>query len=237
MSKSPFPGMDPYMEQSWRDVHHKLCTYACDDIQGQLSHGMIARVDERLMVELSPEQSRSIYPDVRVIRRERPRPQVAVGNAESGTVTALAEPLTLEIDDETATEAFIEIIDARSGGRMITVIEFISITNKLPGEGRDIYRRKQLELRSATVSTVEINLLRRPAPAQLSAGEIARRRSHGVPRRRASGVGRQAISGLSDAASKSPSSNRNPAPGNRSGGRAGFAIANRSCLPQRGVRR
>lgn len=115
------------MEQSWRDVHHKLCTYACDDIQGQLSHGMIARVDERLMVELSPEQSRSI-------------------------------------EDETATEAFIEIIDARSGGRVITVIEFISVTNKLPGEGRDIYRRKQLELRSAGVSMAEVNLLRAGPP-------------------------------------------------------------------------
>jgi len=28
--KSPFPGMDPYLEQHWRSVHHRLLTYmAC----------------------------------------------------------------------------------------------------------------------------------------------------------------------------------------------------------------
>jgi len=155
--------MDPYLEQSWRDVHHTLCTYARDDIQGQLSGGMLARVDERLMVELSPEQARSIYPDVRIIRRNT-NPTTTAQNTASGAGVALAEPLTLEFEDESAMEAFIEIIDARSGGRVITVIEFISITNKLPGEGRDIYRRKQLELRTAAVSMVEINLLRAGPP-------------------------------------------------------------------------
>ena len=160
MSTSPFPGMDPYMEQSWRDVHHKLCTYACDDIQAQLTGGMIARVDERLMVELTPEQARSIYPDVRIVRRHTPKKPGPVHAVPTAGAIAMAEPLTLEIEDETATEAFIEIIDARSGGRVVTVIEFLSIANKLPGEGRDFYQRKQLELRRAGVSIVEINLLR-----------------------------------------------------------------------------
>lgn len=26
--KSPFPGMDPYLEQHWRDVRHNLITFA-----------------------------------------------------------------------------------------------------------------------------------------------------------------------------------------------------------------
>src|SRR5437588_831901 len=107
MSKSPFPGMDPYLEQAWRDVHHKLCTYACDDIQAQLRDGMLARVDERLMVELSPEQARSIYPDVRLIRRRARRNAGAapeLRSEESGDVAVLAEPLTVELEDENATE-------------------------------------------------------------------------------------------------------------------------------------
>ncbi len=33
---SPFPGMDPYFEHHWRDVHHRLVTYSCDQIQTQL---------------------------------------------------------------------------------------------------------------------------------------------------------------------------------------------------------
>jgi len=27
---SPFPGMDPYLEQFWRDVHARLIIYAAD---------------------------------------------------------------------------------------------------------------------------------------------------------------------------------------------------------------
>lgn len=27
MSNSPFPGMDPYLERFWRNVHHRLVTY------------------------------------------------------------------------------------------------------------------------------------------------------------------------------------------------------------------
>ena len=30
---SPFPGMDPYLEQYWRSVHHRLVTYAGDQLQ------------------------------------------------------------------------------------------------------------------------------------------------------------------------------------------------------------
>jgi hypothetical protein len=165
MRRSPFPGMDPYLEESWRDVHHSLCTYARDDIQAQLSDGMLARVDERLMVELSPEQARSIYPDVRVVRRPDRNKRNAAPGANAGGV-ALAEPLTLEIEDEHTTEPFIEIIDARSGGRVITVIEFLSITNKMPGPGCDAYRQEQLELRTAGVSSVEINLLRAGPPPE-----------------------------------------------------------------------
>ena len=43
---------------------------------------------------------------------------------------------------------------------MITVIEFVSLSNKVPGKGRDLYLRKQRELHSAGVNSVEIDLLR-----------------------------------------------------------------------------
>jgi hypothetical protein len=62
--------------------------------------------------------------------------------------------------DEPMTETFIEIIDIGSGKRVVTVIEVLSLTNKLPGESRDQYRRKPEELRAGGVSLVEIDLLR-----------------------------------------------------------------------------
>lgn len=33
---SPFPGMDPYLEQFWRDVHARLIIYAADQLQAKL---------------------------------------------------------------------------------------------------------------------------------------------------------------------------------------------------------
>jgi hypothetical protein len=155
MTKSPFPGMDPYLEQVWRDVHQKLCVYACDDIQSQLGAGMHARVDERLVIELPADAMRSIYPDVRVVAKRSGNfdPQPAGG-------VMLADPIPIETTNEPVEEGFIQIIDTRSGGRVITVIEFLSPTNKFAGPAREQYIQKQGELRNAGVSLVEINLLR-----------------------------------------------------------------------------
>jgi hypothetical protein len=115
---SPFPGMDPYLERHWRDVHARLVLYSCDQMQRHLPADLLARVEERIYVE-----------------------DDHVGN----------EPVT---------ETFIEIREAGSGNRIITVIEFLSPTNKIPGEGQDLYRQKQKELRQAAVNLVEVDLVR-----------------------------------------------------------------------------
>ena len=48
---SPFPGMDPYLERHWLDVHARLVTYAADALNGVLPPDLIARTEERLVVE------------------------------------------------------------------------------------------------------------------------------------------------------------------------------------------
>jgi hypothetical protein len=153
--KSPFPGMDPYLERNWRDVHHRLCTYGCDQIQEQLGEGLLARVDERLVVESEVGGRRSIYPNVRVVEEGR---EVTKRVGPGGV--AVAEPIVVRVDSEPARQAFIEIIEA-DGGRLVTAIEFISPSNKLPGDGRRQYRRKQRELYRARVNVMEIDLTRK----------------------------------------------------------------------------
>ena len=117
--KSPFPGMDPYLQQHWRDVHTSLVIYARDQLQPGLPLHLVARVDERV----------------------------------------LTEPLIVKFQDEPITEPFIEIRDARSGNRVVTFIEFISPTNKIPGKGYDLYRQKQKDAEHAEVSLVEVDLV------------------------------------------------------------------------------
>ncbi len=60
----------------------------------------------------------------------------------------------------TKTLRSLRIIDTRSGNRLVTAIEFLSLANKSEPAGRAAYRRKQAELREARVNLVEIDLLR-----------------------------------------------------------------------------
>ena len=153
--RSPFPGMDPYLEQHWRDVHQRLCTYACDALQPQVRPALVARLEERLLVETETEQ-RSIYPDVKIVER---RPSRLAGTGTEGDI-AVVEPMIVRGEAEPAFEGFIQIVDQTSGGKLVTVIEVLSPSNKYPGEGHKTYKQKQRELAEARVSLVEIDLLR-----------------------------------------------------------------------------
>ena len=51
--RSPFPGMDPYLEQFWGDLHHTMINRLRAAIQKQLPADLVARVDERVVVEPS----------------------------------------------------------------------------------------------------------------------------------------------------------------------------------------
>ena len=56
--KSPFPGMDPYLERYWGDVHAKLMVYACDQINECLPKDLLARVEETVYVDADDGDSR-----------------------------------------------------------------------------------------------------------------------------------------------------------------------------------
>ncbi len=49
--KRPFPGMDPFLERHWEDVHIRLIGYMADALQPQLSEDLIARMEEKVYVE------------------------------------------------------------------------------------------------------------------------------------------------------------------------------------------
>jgi len=154
--KSPFPGMDPHLEMYWGDVHLKLIAYAADQIQPLLPEDLLARADERVFVESSFHDRRQIRPDVYVAETgtvvvERPR-------HSSGVATA--EPLVLRLADEPITQGFIQILDIHSGNRIVTLIEFLSPSNKAPGQGQALYLRKQSEACGARANLVEIDLTR-----------------------------------------------------------------------------
>lgn len=158
--KSPFPGMDPYLEQHWGDVHQAFVTYLRDSLQPQLPSGLRARMEERVYIELPEGMRREYYPDVRVI--ERPGRRADDGGVAVAATTEAADGdyFLIDIRIEPKTESYIEVLDLRSGHRVITTIEVISPTNKRAGEGRRLYVDKRQEMIRAGVNTVEIDLLR-----------------------------------------------------------------------------
>ena len=153
--QSPFPGMDPYLEQHWGDVHHNLISFAEGWLNERLPRDLRARAQERVLVEL-PGAGRTYYPDVRVVERDHTRP---AGTTVAPSDVAVAEPLVVPFL-EPETQSYLEIIDSSSTRRVITVIEFLSPSNKYAGAGRDLYRQKQRDLAEGGVSLVEIDLLR-----------------------------------------------------------------------------
>ncbi len=166
--KSPFPGMDPYLEQYWGDVHASLATYAKDQLQKKLPKELVARIEERVAVEskdfdteLEREfEPQDYYPDVRIHERRKP------GTVEPalGEPIAVVDAIEVPRKSEPFTQRSIRIIEPRSGNKIITAIELLGPANKLGKEGREAYEKKRSELLDAGVSLVEIDLIREGRP-------------------------------------------------------------------------
>jgi hypothetical protein len=154
--KSPFPGMDPYLERHWIDVHARMIVYLSAQLQPQLGGALRARVEERLVVESPMDEGREIYPDARVFES---KPSGRQSETRSSG-TEIIEPLVVPCANEERTETFIEIIDRPWGDKLVTVIELLSPSNKLGGASKNKYRQKQEEIYAATVNMVEIDLTR-----------------------------------------------------------------------------
>ncbi len=157
---SPFPGMDPFLEDHWGDVHTSLTTYARNLIRPQLPPDLRVRVEEYVGLEIEEEGA--------VSSTTRQKPDVCVTESwlqsTGESSVALAEPLT---SDEPLVVSYVNepqtlrrvLIHDQHGERLITSIEFLIPDNKLGGL-RDQFRQKQRDFASAGVNLVEIDLIR-----------------------------------------------------------------------------
>ena len=155
---SPFPGMDPYLEAHWSDVHATLIVYLREQIHDQLKPPLRARVDERLVVQSEEAPDRNIYPDLRV--SESTSPDFGGGGTAVLPDVVPAEPIVIVLPDENVTETYIEIVDRSAEDRLVTVIELMSPANKGTGQTAALYQRKQQEVQQAGANLVEIDLTR-----------------------------------------------------------------------------
>jgi Protein of unknown function (DUF4058) len=156
-TKSPFPGLDPYLEMHWGDAHQRLIMYAADALQSGLPESLLARVGERVYVEREEYRLRSIDPDAHHVVEVHP---TGSGGGTAVVIeTEVVETRTFVVEPIEVTEGFIEIVEA-SGGKVVTVVEVLSPANKVPGPGRDLYEKKQIEILQSSTNLVEIDLER-----------------------------------------------------------------------------
>lgn len=164
---SPFPGMDPYLESPslWPDVHDTFITVIRELLAPGLRPSYFCQIEERVYVVDDYDPVRDvIIPDVVISQVHPGQP----GSAAAPASTAVAEPiLVMNFIDEEIHEPLLQIIDAQSR-EVVTVIEVLSPTNKIPrSNGMASYRKKREEVLQSTANWVEIDLLRAGRRARL----------------------------------------------------------------------
>ncbi|MCA1686113.1 MAG: DUF4058 family protein [Planctomycetia bacterium] len=160
---SPFPGMDPYLEDPglWPDFHHRVISIASDLITERTRPKYYVCIDERVYISDEDERDRPArIPDFRISARPEwegepywPRRSVGV---------EIAEPVeAITLSEEETHEARLEVIDCESRS-VVTVIEVLSPSNKDPGShGHASFEQKRQEVMLSPSHWVEIDLLRR----------------------------------------------------------------------------
>jgi hypothetical protein len=165
--RSPFPGMDPYIEACglWGDFHHDLISEIKNALAQAAPERYLVRAGERSYVVLVEEEgkaSRPFLPDVSVTTERRKKPTRKKSGAAVAEPVLSAEPVLMRaFIEEEHREAFVEIYEATPEQRLVTSIEILSPSNKRPRTpGYDLYLRKRQSLLLGDANLVEIDLLR-----------------------------------------------------------------------------
>jgi len=152
--------MDPFLESQgyWQDFHFRLIAHCSEILSSRLPSNYAALIEERVqLVDASGDLVRGFRPDVAVVERGW---SSARRSRESGSSVAIIEPVSLPLATRSLDEITERWITIRRlpERKLVTVIEVLSPTNKLP-RGRDEYLGKREEILKQPVHLVEIDLL------------------------------------------------------------------------------
>lgn len=162
---SPFPGMDPFLEdQEWTDFHASFITAIRDALNPRMAPSYLARVERRVYLEhhlQDPEDRRAMIPDVSILQD----PSAAALSEQPDAAEDVAAVECLLPMPEEQRESYLEI-RLQETREIVTVIEVLSPNNKRPGsDGRREYLSKRQAVLESRSHLVEIDLLlggRRP---------------------------------------------------------------------------
>jgi hypothetical protein len=154
---SPFPGMNPYLEQpdAWADFHHRFVIAIGDALTALVRPNFIVKVGEHVFIhELSAEDRYLVgHADVSIARHD-------FRSKSDGNTAMLASPLLKTLPgSEMERQLFLEIRDRQSRD-LIAVFEVLSPSNKKPGADRQQYIAKRGNILQSDAHLIEIDFLR-----------------------------------------------------------------------------
>jgi hypothetical protein len=145
---NPFPGMDPWLELRWPDVHTALIGFLRQELGLWLPHHLLARAEENVTLS-SGDRFRS---DVAVEEDSWKSGERPEWTPEPGPEAAT--PVYVAVEE--LVERWLEI--RTLDGILVTIIEILSPANKVVNRTQYLQKRKQY-LQEA-INQVEIDLLR-----------------------------------------------------------------------------
>lgn len=147
------------MQSRWSDVHTRLIGYLCDQLAVTLPDDLVVLAEESIALQAPGQGPEGRKLDVAVLdpeeswrSGERPlwKPEISPETAQR-----LVAPVLIQVEPETA--RWVEI--QSSSGKLITVIEILSPSNKTSA-GREKFDGKVVDLLQANVHVVEVDLVR-----------------------------------------------------------------------------
>ena len=149
--------MDPWLERPtlWPDVHNRLIAELGNVLGPMLRPRYVVALEERVYLSARDGGEQIVRPDLSVHE-----PKQRYGSA-TGAGIAVVVPAF-----EQVRETWLEVRVVN--GRVVTVVELLSPTNKVPGTGRTLYEEKRAGVLATRSHLVEVDLLRAGAPMAFS---------------------------------------------------------------------
>ncbi len=162
--RSPFPGMNPYLEQPafWSSFHSRLIVAIADYLAPQLRPRYYVEVETRTYTDTNDGEVLVGIPDVTVVTSAANRGTAPSSELVNVAVQLPPQTVTLPMPIKIQ-ERYLEVREVGSNA-VITVIELLSPKNKRKGKGREVYQAKRQTILGSTSHLVEIDLLRGNSP-------------------------------------------------------------------------
>lgn len=156
---SPFPGMNPYIEQPGVcvDFHQPFLVALREQLGAQVRPAFIVKLEEQVYIQEMPEDDRQLLgrPDLSVIPSHS---NGGVSPSNGGVAVAPMQARLLpEVDIVSLSR--LEVRD-RQGTELVAVIELLSPINKRSRSDREQYIAKRRGLLHSPAHFIEIDLLR-----------------------------------------------------------------------------